>query len=88
LTRCLKRSQGFLTLFAFLLAGAYINPAATAIEFLAGNIKPRRFLALRACPAVACCSATRPLRPARRGVHPRRPRAAAALAARAAPSVA
>jgi len=45
------RAQGFLTLFAFLLAGAYINPAATAIDFLAGNIKPRRFLALRACPA-------------------------------------
>ena len=43
-------AQGFLTLFAFLLAGAYINPAATAIEFLAGNIKPRRFAALRACP--------------------------------------
>ena len=49
--------QGFLTLFAFLLAGAYINPAATAIEFLAGNIKPRRFAALRACPVGGAASA-------------------------------
>jgi hypothetical protein len=44
------RAQGFLTLFSFLLPGAYINPAVTVIEFIGGAIKPRRFALLRACP--------------------------------------
>ena len=42
------RCQGLLTLFSFLLDGAFINPVATTVEALAGTLRPRRWLALGA----------------------------------------